>query len=179
MIQIHWQFLLLCLLDYFPLICPSYGTLKCEKRRELIVHLELWLLFQTRRKGGNYRVTWAKHISQSSSDTCEEKEVFKGKTRENIIFSEVFGVKEHPLNVLLLTTEYTQWKLVCLFKGGESPYYRTMFTLFIPHPQGPPLGGAAFGWMDPRTNEPMELHVGPLAGSLDLSHIASGFAPMT
>lgn len=41
MAKICRQFLLLCLLDSFPLVCPSYETLKHEKKKELIVHLEV------------------------------------------------------------------------------------------------------------------------------------------
>lgn len=69
-------------------------------------------------------------------------------------------------------------KLFALLMEANHSEYRTLFNLFVLHPQGGVicLGSTAFaGWMDPWRHEPTELLMDPPAHSLDVSLIA----PMT
>lgn len=54
-------------------------------------------------KKGDLGISWAKHISWSSLDTWEKKEIFHGETRVNIIFNENFVLNKYPLTFMPLT----------------------------------------------------------------------------
>lgn len=93
---------------------------------------------------GNVGVTWARRISWFSADTCEEKEVFQGKTRGHIIFSEVFGLNTYPLDVMLFTLKIRSEKWLTFLMDANDLEYGTTFNLFVSDPEGPAQESAPF-----------------------------------